>query len=397
MKNIVWLATLLLALISCDSKKNEAIPELGFKKIVGSSEYSGRFYPWDLKETTDNGFISLSSSNSSQFKNILITKIDKEGELEWEIADSSTFVNPVGEIFEQNGSFYIFAMQRVTLNTHLLKINIDSKTLEDVQSYADFLYPISASRVPGGFIVQCFDRDAQRIRLMKTDNNFTEEWRERYSVFEDPNEFNSHLTLENRLPFFTGYVGTENSASYYYFGGMYSFTLTTAFVNTADGSLVKRIAGFRYDAGVSNLLNLSENNFFLTKHNVSKETSVLKDQEIDIASGGILNAQNDLPENIDFEISSDARNVLKKIRLNNKDLIVHATESKNLETILNFYNESGTKITTKRIGSDSAYLLGNLIPTSDGGLMVLCHTFIAGRLSRLVFIKIPQEEIEQLI
>lgn len=398
MKNLIWsLLACTFLFTSCDSKKNEVEPETGFSKIVGSNKYAGRFYPWDVKETEDEGFIALSSSNSSAFKNILITKIDKTGELEWEIADSSTFVNPVGEIFEQNGSYFIFAMQQVTLNTHLLRINLANRTLEDVQAYANFLYPISASKVPGGFLLQCFDRDAERIRIMKLNSSFNEEWRERYSVFEDPEEFNSHLTLENRLPFFCGYVGGENNASHYYFGGMYNFTLTTAFINISDGALVKRMAGFRYEAGVSNLLHLNESNFFLTKYNVSKEASLLRNLEIDITSGGILNAQNDLPENVDFEISSDARNILKKITLNDRNLIVHATESKNQETILNFYNQQGTQVANKRIGSDSAYLLGNLTPTTDGGLMVLCHTFIAGRLSRLVFIKIPKTEIEALI
>ena len=400
MRRLLWIILpILFFTVSCDNKDNAATPDLGFTKIVGSNEYTGNFYPWDVIQTDDNGFLALSSSNSSAFKNILLTKVDKNGEIEWELADSSDYKNPVGKIFEQNGSLYIFAMQQVTLNTHLLRINIDTKELESVQSYEDFFYPIAASEVPNGFIVECFDRDSERIRLMKLDNNFNEQWRSRYSVFEDPVEFNNHLTLENPLPYFCGYVGTSTSASYYYFGGMYQFTLTTAFVNITDGSLEKRISGFRYDAGVSGLLHTSGNNFFLTKHNVSKETSILPNFEIDIASGGILNSQNttDIPENVDFEIASDARTILEKMTINNQEILVHATESKNQETVLNFYDLNSNKLASKRIGVDSAYLLGNLTPTSDGGLLVLCHTFIAGRISRLVFIKLPKEEIEQLL
>ncbi len=397
-RQLLYLTFASIVLISCDEKKNQAEPDLGFTKIIGSQVFEGEFHPWDIKQLPDDGLFVLASSNTSALKDIHFIKTDKNGDFEWEFSDSSDFKNPVPVIIEKENQFYIFATHQITLTTHLLQIDTESHTLIDLQTYDDFLYPISASEVPNGYIVECFDRDAQRIRLMKLNSNFEEQWRERYSVYEDPIQFNDHLLLSSPLPFFCGHVGTENSASYYFMGGMYNYTLTTMFVNTNDGSLHKRITGFRYDAGVSALLNTNDNNFFLVKHNIVGENSIIPNFEIDLSNGTTLNSQNtdDIPEEIDLQLPTRVRTILKKMTINETEVIVQMTETKSQETLINIYDYDCLLLASKKIGIDTPYLAGNLTSTSDGGLAILSKTYISGRIARIAIVKFSPEEVKVL-
>lgn len=379
----------LFFLLACDEKDNEAKPEDRFSKIIDSKTYDDEFYPWDIKETEDKGFVMLSSSNNSALKNIHILKTDNKGEFQWELKDSSSFKNPLPVLFQKNGEIYLFAMHQVTLTTHLLKIDMETKTLVEVQVYADFLYPIAANEVPGGYLVECFDRDAQRIRLMKLDGNFNESWRERYDVYEDPVEFNEHLLRSNPLPFFCGHVGTNTSASSYFIGGMYNFTLTTLFVNPNDGELKKRITGFRYEAGVSALLHTEASNFFLIKHNLVGENTVLPSFSVEVTDGTTLNSQNDedVPEQIDLELPNRVKTVLKKLEIDGKERVVQLTETKNQEVLINVYTMAGDLIFTKKIGLETPHFIGNITTTSDGSLILFTKTLISSRISKLSLTK----------
>lgn len=386
---------LVLFFFSCDEKDNVATPDRSFSKIIDSKTYDETILPWDIKETEDLGFITLSSQNLSAFKSIHIMKIDQQGEFEWEINDSSEFVNPLPYLFERDNQFYIFAMQQVTLETHLLRIDEESQTLIDEQSYADFLYPLAANEVPGGYLIESFDRDAQRLRVMKLSATFDEVWRERYNVFEDPIEFEDHLLKTDPLPFFCGHVGTESSASSYFVGGMYNFTLNTMFLNPSDGILTKRITGFRYEAGVSQLLNTFDNNFFLMKHNLVGENTILTNFSIDVTDGTTLNSQNeeDVPEEISVELPNRAKTVLKKVTLNGQERVMHLTENNNQEVNVNLYNLEGDLINTRKLGLDTPQFLGNVVISSDGGMVVLTKTFISSRIAKLSVTKYSSDDI----
>lgn len=400
MKNTtyIWVMVLSLLLLGCDKKNNQAAPTLGFTKIIGNTDFLGTFYPFDLKETPDKGLITLSSTNPTGLKNIHLTKLSPTGELEWELFDSSGFVNPLPVLFEQNGTFYIFGMQEVTLVGHLLQIDLENQRLIDFKSYPGFLFPTSAAEVPGGYLVSCFDRDSERVRVMKLNEGFEQEWQESYRVFEDPVAFDEHLNLDRPLPFFCGHVGTASGARAYFVGSMLNQTLTTSFLNPTDGSVLKRISGFRYEAGMSNLLHLQDDLFFGVKYNSAGQNSILPDLRIDLSNGDLLNSQReeDIPDRIDFQFNQRTRTVLKKMVIENKSVVAFLSGTKPQETLIRFYSNQGTLLANRLLGTTSPLLAGNLTATSDGGLAVLCSTLIAGRISKLAVIKLSRDEVNQL-
>ena len=384
---------IMVFLISCDAKDNLATPDYGFKKIIGSTKFEGEFYPWDLIETSDKGFLVLSSSNTTALKSIHLFKTDENGDFEFEMADSSSFKNPLPKIIVSGGAYYLIAMEQVTLEAHLLRIDLNNRVLVDEKTYAGFLYPTAIGKTDNGYILQGFDRDAQRIRILSLATNFNENWRERYSVYEDPIQFNEHLLQTRPLPFFCG-----ESSQFYFLGSMYNYTLNVLFVEKADGKLVKRITGFRYDAGISNMLNIRGDEFFISKYNLVGENSILPKFTLDQGSNATINSQNkeEIPEKIDLELPLRAKSILKKITLKDKPFIAHLTETKKQETLLNFYDFDGNLVLSKRFGGDVPYFAGNVITSSDGGLVVLSKTYIAGRIARIVLIKLNKEVVGEL-
>jgi hypothetical protein len=395
MKHLNYLFITLIGcfLLSCDAKDNLAEPQYGFKKIIGTQAFDQEVFAWDLVETEDNGYLTLSTANTTALKQIHLFKTTSAGEFEFEIADSSDFKNALPKIIVSNGKYYLFAMHQITLQAHLLEIDLVNKKLIDKQSYADFLYPTAIEKVDDGYLLQGFDRDNQRIRSMKLSADFAEQWRERYSVFEDPIQFNDHLLQTRPLPFFCGL-----SANYYFMGSMYNYTLNLLFINKSDGKLHKRITGFRYDAGVSNLFHISGNDFFLTKYNIEGETSVLPKFTINQSSATTINSQNvdEIPEKIDLELPLRTRSVLKPIEVNGQKLIVYLSNTKSQEVLANFYDYQGNLVYSKRLGGDIPYYFGNVISGSDGSLIFLCKTYIGGRIPRLVLVKLNPEEVNKL-
>ena len=398
MKRYLLYITLLSVLFSCDEKKNQVSPNYGFTKVVGSTDFEGDFYPWDVVQTADGGFLVLSSSNTSAFKDINLLKLDENGDFEWELNDTSEYKNPLPRLYESNGQVYFFAMHNLTLTTHLLQVDLSGGALINAQTYPDFLYPVATNEVPNGYLLQCFDREARRTRLMKLNANFNEQWQEDYAVNENPPEFDDHLLQESPLPFFCGHVGTESSATSYFFGGMRNFRLSTNFVNVGNGNVQKTIDGQRYDAGISNMLNMTGNNFFIVKYDVVGQNSVLPFLPLVPNDGAIINSLNPdvFPERLNYELPTRVRTVLKKMRVNGRAVAVMATETKSNQMLINFYSPSnGNLLASKRIGVGNPYLLGNVIATNDGGLLVMCKTYVTGRFSRIAVIKIPADDVSE--
>lgn len=397
MRQLSYYIVLLIFALACDAKKNEVEPEYGFTRIVGSGNFDGEYYPWDIKETSDGGFLILSSSNSTENKDINLLKVNALGEFEWEVNHSTTFKNPLPILIQKDGKIYFFATHRATFTLHLLEVNLNGGGLIDVRSYADFFSPVAASAVPGGYLVQCFDSQARRTRLMRLNGNFNEVWRENYGVNEDPPEFYEHFFLENPLPFFCGYVANGTAAGSYYFGGLRNYRITTAFVRVGDGGVKKLIEGQRYDAGISNMLHLDGNNFFVIVYNNAGENSVLSRVQINPNNGDSENSQTFFPERIDYELPKRVLTRLKKIVVNGREVVTLGTSTKSNEAAINFYDPaSGVLLAAKRIGYRNPYQMGNVIPTSDGALMFVCKTSITGRFSRIALIKMPAEEVAEL-
>ena len=69
---------------SCDVKDNEVSPEESFTKFYDKPEFEHEFFPLDIKQTSDGGYLMLSSYNVYSIKEIHVMKVSQDGDLEWE-------------------------------------------------------------------------------------------------------------------------------------------------------------------------------------------------------------------------------------------------------------------------------------------------------------------------
>ena len=101
-KNIIgskWaIYTLLLFfVVSCDISKNDVVPTNSFTKIYDDDRFEQEYYPLDIIQTADEGFLVLSELKNDQslFTSILVIKTDNMGTIISKTEMSSPYVLPI--------------------------------------------------------------------------------------------------------------------------------------------------------------------------------------------------------------------------------------------------------------------------------------------------------------
>ncbi|MEQ8575633.1 MAG: hypothetical protein RIB63_16315, partial [Fulvivirga sp.] len=101
MNKVFYFLLSLLVLAGCDISDNDAVdPSEGFFKIYDNNLFDASFIPIDIKQTTDGGYLILSSKRieTSNFTGVNLIKVDKEGNfIEEQIIDEQ-YVGPVDQL-----------------------------------------------------------------------------------------------------------------------------------------------------------------------------------------------------------------------------------------------------------------------------------------------------------
>ncbi|RLD84043.1 MAG: hypothetical protein DRJ07_05620 [Bacteroidetes bacterium] len=94
------------------------------------------------------------------------------------------------------------------------------------------------------------------------------------------------------------------------------------------------------------------------------------------------------------ELAEDAHTRIIKMNIDNRNLIVYASNTNSNQILLLFYDLStGELVTKKYLGHTNPVKVASLIQTADSGLAVLAQTMVAGRFKRNALYKIPKEQI----
>lgn len=386
---------------SC-SDSEEISPEESFTKIYDDGEFGGSFFPIDLQQTTDGGYLIVGEYEveDSDFYGLYLLKTDPNGNFMWDYRDQGNFVSPSAAFKGADSSVFVVCMDKLSLGTYVLRVNgSDSASAPSiVQNFGDVLYPLASSQVPDGYLVQSYDRIARATELVKLDASFNISWTSPgYNVLEDSEELLiDHLTRRGqRLPFFTGHVGDATSASRYFLNGFNNFTMSTLFVNTTDGGDVGLLNGVRYKDAVSALVPLTGNSFTIS---MFKEGSNFFGPSTEInTTAGVVASIGDIAGNEISELSENANVIGKKITFGQKEVVILASDTKGNQIVLYSYDaESGELLGTQYLGFSNPYEVANFIATPDGGLAILGTTFILGRFPRITLFKLSSLDIEGL-
>ena len=392
--SLIWTVFIFSGLGIMGCSDSEVSPTDNFVRIYNNELFDISYNPLDIKQTPDGTYIILSTANETD---TYLLRVSEFGEFISDTIISTPYTNPLSELFLVNGEYHFFSMDNVTLSTYLLKVNLsDSNQVPElVQSFPEIIYPLHASQVPdGGFLIQSYKRDARSTALTKLDASFSQSWQAEYEVLEDVEgsiiaKFAG--TGERSLPYFTG---ANDDGSIYFLNGFYNFSFSLLFVNAANGDLVGTLNGLREETGVSAVVHLTGDQYALSRFSF-EENFILPTGTINIQgnefSGEI--GGNEFPE-----ILSHAKVIVKKLDINGTSAIVYGTETKSKQIALYIYDATdGSLINSTYFGNTNPHEFGNFSLTDDGGIAVVGRTFVAGRFPRVVFFKMSQEEVNDLV
>jgi len=299
-------------------------------------------------------------------------------------------VNPIPGIFERNGTFYFFCMDELSLNTVLFQVSDSSSAPQVAQTYG-ISFPLYASQTSdGGIIMLSYDYENQASRLNKFDADFnlTNGGAEGYPVLDDFLELiDGHINRTGaRMPFFTGEANGR-----YFFNGFSNYTLAIHFIDKSNYSLTGVINGFQKgEEGVSGLLNISGNNYLLTRYSFN-ENFIIPASQIDENS---VMTSTDFGGNDHPEIAQRGFFYLDLLDINGESTLVAGTTTKSDQNILYFYDpNSGELVGSKRLGYNNPYELVKIIQSNDGGLTILGNTYVLGRFSRIYLYKLSEQDL----
>jgi hypothetical protein len=390
-KIYTWVLFLLLIgnFSACDIRDNETAPDFSFTKIYDNGEFERAYYPLDIKQTADSGYIILGAAtiDDSSFPGVYLLKIDEKGEFEWESL-SSQYVYPASALMSTGNGWSFFCMDKGNLGGYLMQADSLMKPIRSL----DAEYPLAGSQIQGGYLLQSYNRYDRKTKLTRMNGSGSTVWTKEYDIFEKVEEdIVYHMTRQTRpLPFFTGLT----PGGQVYFNGFNNYTLALTFVNGGNGEQTGVVNGTRYRSGISSVEPLSGNTYALARYKEDGENIYIPQGALSPSATGTAKAMegNELPE-----LTKQARVIIRKGVVNGKSIVWYASDTKNGQISLFAYEEvSGALLATKYLGAGNKFEIGGFTFTKDDGLIVVGRTFAAGRFPRLCVFKLSKSAVDGL-
>lgn len=394
MNKVFYFLLSLLVLAGCDISDNDAVdPSEGFFKIYDNNLFDASFIPIDIKQTTDGGYLILSSKRieTSNFTGVNLIKVDKEGNfIEEQIIDEQ-YVGPVDQLIKIADNYHFMAMDATSLQAMLFTVN-DSSRVTAINP-TGLTYPMYIAEDGENILALSYNNGDKNSIISRVSTTGQTLQSAAYSIgagndTEAP--IITHFTRTGRqLPFFAGRM----NGGVYYFNGFYNYTISLVFTNFGDEPLGV-VQGQQDDGGFSSGMSISGGNFALSRFNFGDNFII---PSIDLNTTGTTSA-TDFEGNAFPELSDNAPVVLDLINIDGQEAILYGSNTKSGQIILMAYSKtSGELLGTKYLGSTYPYQIADFIVTEDMGLAVVGNTSVAGRFDRICLFKLSTEELSDLI
>lgn len=383
------LALFLAAFAGCGISDNEIEPQLRFSQIYDNGIIGQDYFPLDVIQTPDQGYLVLAASNDWD---IYLLKADSAGVFDWERPLSEPYVNAVPQLISDGANTYFFCMDEVSLETYLMRVDESGNDPEEFLRYPDIQYPLAASQTDQGQVLLLgYDRVVRNTQLNLLNASFTEVWDEGYPVFTDVEEpIIGHLTRTgDRLPFFTG-----ESTQGFFFNAFRNFSMSLVFVNSATGEQTGVISGFREDESIAAASVLPGGTYGIARYSFG-ESYLLPSTGLDPNAEAISNELGgfELPElDTGLPVVTEALDYQDQ-----SSTVLFGGTTRSGRMVIYAYEDGGSDLLgTRYLGANQPYELAAMRATADGGLIVLGTTYVAGRYPRICLFKLSAEDVAQI-
>ncbi len=382
----------LVVLFSCSNDSDPAADKASFTRIYDNNKFNAAYYPIDIKQTPDGGYLILGSRrlDNSNFPGIYLLKVDEFGGLVSEAEVNEELVAPIGPLMQHSdGSYYFFCMMDVGLQTQLIRVDADGAIAD--QFAVGNSYPAAAAQDGNSFLLLSYNHvDKETVVSVVSAGGAVSSSKE-FSIgagdaVEEP-IINHFLQTSRKLPFLVGKAGSG-----YYFNGFYNYTLSLAFTNLVADEPQGIVQGQQDDGGISQAVPLDGGKFALARFNFGDNYFL---PSATVNSSGI-SSSTDLGGNPLPELTPNATVKILRTTIDARKVVLYASDTRSKQIALFGYDEAtGALVGTKYLGFSNPFEIASLTPTADGGLIVCGTTYVAGRFTRICLFKLSQEELTE--
>lgn len=389
---IIILILLLLAQAACLEETNPAFDEKAFTKIYDNYQFSASYFPIDVQQTSDGGYLILGGRRltTTTFTGIYLLKADKFGNFISDEEIDESYVNPVGDLMKIGADYYFLCMDPLTLQTHVARVDGNGEGFTATSVSASLTYPAAASLDGTSIIALSYNSVSLQsvISIVTSTGNVTSS--KGYTIgagegIEEP-IINHYLRTGRQFPFQTGKAG-----SLYYFNGFYNYTFSLVFTNISQDVPNGVVQGQQEDGGFSELVPVAGNSFAAARFNFGDNFLLPK---VSLNTSGV-SSSTDLGGFTLPELTPNATVRIIRATLNRQNVLVYAANTKSNQVGLYVYDEaSGEFLSSRYVGYSNPLEVAAIKQTAEGDLVICGTTYVAGRFGRFCLIKIPQSDIK---
>lgn len=402
MKKTILISLLAVVAFSCAKNSDEATDKSNFLRIYDNDKFSASFYPLDIKQTPDGGFLILGerkladSTAQAQtrdltipnFSGTYVLKVDQFGAFVSQQELGSDKVNPIAPLLEANSKYYFFVMKPDT-QTQLVEMDADGTIAKPIAVGGS--YPAAAFNDNGKFLLLRYSNfDKQSVVSFVSPTGAVSNTKG-FSVgagagVEGP-IVKHFLRTGRQFPFLVGKIAEGK----YFFNGFYNYTFSLAFTDLSADEPQGVVQGQQSDGGFSCVMPLDGNRFAASLFNFSDNYFL---PSVTLNTTSPIGSITKLNGNPTLELVSNATVKIISATINAKETLLYGTTTRNKQIALYGYEKATGKFSGSRyLGFSNPFEIAAMTTTTDGGLAVCGTTYVAGRFPRICLFKISKDEL----
>jgi hypothetical protein len=395
MKKFLSILMLAALFFACANDPDPVADKSQFARVYDNVKFNSSYFPIDIKQTTDGGFLVLGGRklSTSPFVGIYLMRLDEWGKFVSDVEIADNLVNPVGPLLEAGGKYYFFCMTTIGYQTQLQEVDAAGKIGNTINVGGS--YPTAAAADNANFLLLNYDIANKKSVISIVAPNGSIQKSKGFSVGAGGDEIDGAITdhflrAGTQLPFQVGKAGTGQ----YFFNGFYNYTLSLVFTDLNADTPSGVAQGQRDKGGFSQVLPLDGTTYAASRFNFGDNYILPK---LTISSSG-TSSVTDMGGNSFPELVNNAPVRILKTTVSGKDILIYASNTRSRQIALFFFDRTSGEFTGSHyLGFSNPFEVTNLVATKDEGLAVCGTTYVAGRFPRICLFKLSKETVSQSI